>query len=123
MASRFANMRSLGRGLIRSPVETSPPASNRRRAAIFHRDGYRCVYCGQLFPDHELTLDHVQPRAKHGDRSAGNLVTACGPCNVRKGTSPAWKYLRERPVERSNFLRYAVHIWPRHRQAVIEAAP
>ncbi|MBI4502485.1 MAG: HNH endonuclease [Gemmatimonadetes bacterium] len=79
------------------------------------------MYCGEQFSDRELTVDHVQPRAKHGDMSVGNLVTACSPCNVRKGSAPAWRYLESRPVEREHFLRCALHIWPRHRQAVIEA--
>ncbi len=94
---------------------------NERAERIFHRDGYRCVYCGRVFPGHDLTVDHVQPRVKQGDQSAGNLVTACVACNVRKGSQAAWAYLRDRPAERENFLRYAVHVWPRLRRAVEEA--
>ena len=88
--------------------------------AVFRRDEYRCVYCGEQFPVDELTLDHVQPRMKQGDRSAGNLVTACGPCNVSKGRLTAWRYLSTRPAERANFIKYAIHVWPRHRRAVEE---
>ena len=36
-----------------------------------------------------LTVDHVQPRMRGGDRSGGNLVTACGGCNARKGLAAA----------------------------------
>ena len=36
--------------------------------------------------DDLLTVDHVQPRIRGGDRSGGNLVTACGACNARKGS-------------------------------------
>ena len=32
-----------------------------------------------------LTVDHVQPRVRGGDRSGGNLVTACAACNLTKG--------------------------------------
>ena len=32
-----------------------------------------------------LTVDFVRPRARHGKKSAENLVTACRPCNVIKG--------------------------------------
>lgn len=88
---------------------------------IFERDGYRCVYCARVFPDSELTTDHVQPRLKQGDNSPGNLVTACAACNILKGGLPAWQFLRDHPVERENFLRYAIHVWPRLRQAVEEA--
>ena len=56
-----------------------------KRSGIFERDEYRCVYCGEQFPAEELTLDHVQPRVRGGDRSEGNLVTACRACNTLKG--------------------------------------
>ncbi len=93
---------------------------DRRRVAVFRRDGYRCVYCGRIFPGRDLTVDHVQPRVKRGDHSAGNLVTACTTCNIRKGGRAAWDYLRDRPDERGNFLRFATHVWPRLRRAVEE---
>jgi 5-methylcytosine-specific restriction endonuclease McrA len=98
----------------------SVPAALRER--ILRRDGYRCVYCGERFPPEQLTIDHVEPRMRGGDRSQGNLVTACRPCNARKGSLPAWAYLAERPVERANFLHYATAVWPRLRRAVEEAA-
>jgi hypothetical protein len=92
------------------------------RDRIFARDEYRCVYCGQVFPPELLSLDHVQPRMRGGDNSAGNLVTACQACNTRKGSLSAWAYLATRPVERANFLHYATGVWPRLRRAVREAA-
>ncbi|MCS7153928.1 MAG: HNH endonuclease [Bacteroidia bacterium] len=52
------------------------------RENIFRRDGYRCAYCGAT---HNLTIDHVIPRSQGGDDSWENLVTACEPCNHRKG--------------------------------------
>lgn len=92
------------------------------RARIAARDGFRCVYCGMPFPLEQLTLDHVQPRMRGGDNSDGNLVCACGACNLRKGSRAAWAFLAELPDERANFLRYATGVWPRHRRAVEEAA-
>jgi len=92
------------------------------RDRIFRRDGYRCVYCGEVFPSEALSLDHVQPRWRGGDNSPGNLVTACKADNARKGSQPAWAWLAGLPDERAHFLRYAVHVWPRLRRAVEEAA-
>lgn len=91
-----------------------------RRSAIFQRDGYRCVYCGRVFTDRGLSVDHVHPRVKRGDHSPGNLVTACRACNIEKGGRAAWEFLRGRPNEPANFLRYAVHPWARLRRAVEE---
>src|SRR5947209_7290228 len=84
-----------------------------KRNAIFERDGYRCVYCGQQFAADELTVDHVQPRVRGGDRSEGNLVTACKACNTVKGDRRLSVFLHEDAGSRDNFRRYATHVWPR----------
>ena len=84
-----------------------------KRNGIFERDEYRCVYCGAQFPAEELALDHVQPRVRGGDRSEGNLVTACGACNTRKGHHRLSFFLHENADARANFFRYATHVWPR----------
>ena len=42
------------------------------REEVFARDDYRCVYCGQQLEADLLSLDHVQPRMRGGDRSGGN---------------------------------------------------
>jgi 5-methylcytosine-specific restriction endonuclease McrA len=62
-----------------------PQAVKRRisRRALFARDGFRCVYCGSS--THRLTLDHVVPRSRGGESVWENVVTACSPCNLRKG--------------------------------------
>jgi 5-methylcytosine-specific restriction endonuclease McrA len=62
-----------------------PRAVKRRisRRALFARDGWKCVYCGSA--GGRLTLDHVIPRSKGGDSVWENVVTACAPCNLRKG--------------------------------------
>jgi 5-methylcytosine-specific restriction endonuclease McrA len=90
------------------------------RQRIFERDGFRCVYCAQLFPAEELTLDHVQPRARGGDRSGGNLVTACEGCNRLKGHRRLAHYLAENVEARRNFFALARHVWKRHLRAVAE---
>ncbi|MDQ3992431.1 MAG: HNH endonuclease [Actinomycetota bacterium] len=53
------------------------------RRALFARDDWRCVYCGDV--GGRLTLDHVVPRSKGGDSVWENVVTSCAPCNLRKG--------------------------------------
>ena len=88
------------------------------RSEVFARDEYRCVYCGQVFPPDELSVDHVQPRSRGGDRSGGNLVTACKGCNVRKGRRRLADYLAADVVAHANFRRYAIHVWKRHLAAL-----
>ena len=102
-----------------SPSSFDPEAL---RFRILRRDGLRCVYCGEEYPAEALTLDHVQPKMRGGDRSEGNIVAACRACNAEKAASPAWAYLADRPEQRANFLRYGTGVWPRLRRAVVEAA-
>ena len=56
------------------------------RRNIHARDLSRCHYCGKRFPSRELTVDHVIPRSLGGRDTWENLVTACVPCNSRKGS-------------------------------------
>ncbi len=55
------------------------------RANVFTRDEHRCQYCGKPFQKSQLTLDHVVPVVQGGGKSWENIVTACKPCNQRKG--------------------------------------
>lgn len=55
------------------------------RANIFIRDQYSCQYCGKQFGKTHLTLDHVVPIVQGGKKNWENIVTACKPCNQRKG--------------------------------------
>jgi 5-methylcytosine-specific restriction endonuclease McrA len=92
-----------------------------RRDQIFARDDHRCAYCGEQFPMELLTVDHVQPKMRGGDRSGGNLVTACGACNARKGGLRLADFLRLDPVARHHFFALgARHVWPRILRAVEE---
>ena len=90
------------------------------REQVFARDRYRCVYCGQIFAAEELSVDHVQPHVRGGDRSGGNLVTACRACNTLKGHRRITTFLAERPEALQNFFRYARAVWPRHLRAIAE---
>ena len=56
---------------------------------LFARDDYTCQYCGrhreQLRGRQFLTRDHVVPLSRGGGNTWDNVVTACSPCNNRKG--------------------------------------
>jgi 5-methylcytosine-specific restriction endonuclease McrA len=59
------------------------------RYNVFLRDRFTCQYCLVRLPASRLTFDHVLPRALGGTTTWSNVVTACGPCNGRKGASLA----------------------------------
>jgi 5-methylcytosine-specific restriction endonuclease McrA len=76
------------------------------RAAIYHRDGFACVYCERV--GGRLTLDHVLAVDLGGTHAPANLVTACLSCNSAKQglTIRAWfARLRARGVDTSKIGR------------------
>jgi 5-methylcytosine-specific restriction endonuclease McrA len=55
------------------------------RFNVFLRDAFSCQYCGGGFATEDLTFDHIVPRSRGGRTVWGNVVTACEPCNLKKG--------------------------------------
>lgn len=78
---------------------------------IYARDKGRCQYCGQKVALAEATRDHVIPRALGGKTSWTNIVTACAPCNQKKGgrtPAHARMRLRQAPVKPRSLPRRRV---------------
>lgn len=76
-----------------------------KRLAIYHRDGFACVYCRASGDDGTLlSLDHLLACELGGTNEASNLVTCCVSCNSSKRdlTMRAWyAILRDRGVDTS----------------------
>lgn len=80
------------------------------RKNILRRDNFCCQYCGAHSAP--LTLDHVIPKSRGGQDTWENLVTACVPCNNRKGNrtpEEAGKHLRNKP-RRPNHIVFLKHL-------------
>lgn len=60
-------------------------ATSANRRNVLCRDENRCQYCAKIFPESELTLDHIMPKSRGGNNSWKNLVAACKKCNQKKG--------------------------------------
>lgn len=65
-----------------NPFELRPVLTNSK---LFVRDRNMCAYCGGRFHESELTREHIIPQARQGADHWMNVVTACRPCNHRKG--------------------------------------
>lgn len=94
------------------PAPASSPGAVRTarwrvRNAVFERDQYTCRYCGAPnYPREWLVLEHVDPR---GPTDEQNCVTACRPCNKRKGSkSVEAAGMVMRPVPESDVSRDAL---------------
>ena len=76
------------------------------RKNILSRDEHFCQYCGDK--NSPLTIDHILPKGRGGQDSWENLVTACKPCNQKKGDKTpeeANMQLKRKP-KRPNRLHY-----------------
>jgi 5-methylcytosine-specific restriction endonuclease McrA len=83
------------------------------RANVYARDNHSCQYCGSHGRGVELTFDHVVPESAGGGKSWDNIVTACLPCNKRKGArtpDEAGMKLRRKPVRPSAAVRVVVGV-------------
>jgi len=74
------------RDYIRQKSEVRFSKSN-----LYLRDMYTCLYCEEEFSKNELTMDHVVPLSRGGKTEWTNIVTACNPCNGKKGNKNNWK--------------------------------
>ncbi len=91
---------------------------------LFARDGYRCQYCGrhrgQLRGREFLTRDHVVPLSRGGTNSWQNVVTACSPCNNRKGSHLPLE-VGMRPMHLPAEPNYVELVWAVRRITPIQA--
>lgn len=65
------------RTYVRVPYRARIPMT---RAALMHRDRFRCAYCGGKAD----TVDHVIPRSRGGEHTWENCVACCSTCNHKK---------------------------------------
>ena len=83
-----------------------PPLNN---PALFKRDSYICLYCGEKFSIRDLSRDHVTPISHQGEDTWTNVVTACRRCNNHKaGRTP----------EQANMKLLAVPFTPTHAEYI-----
>jgi 5-methylcytosine-specific restriction endonuclease McrA len=120
VVSGRVNVVSLYERVVRSPTQAIRlpsvislkeyiPAARRpafTRFNVFLRDRFTCQFCGDPFPTHDLTFDHLIPRSRGGRTTWENVVTACSPCNLVKGDRlPAEAHMVPRiaPVQPTTF--------------------
>jgi len=71
------------RGSIPSRAWRQTPALSNPK--LFARDCCVCAYCGHRFHTDDLTREHIIPTSRGGEDGWMNCITACRPCNGRKG--------------------------------------
>ena len=71
------------RGAVPTKAWRQAPALSNPK--LFARDRHLCAYCGLRFHADHLTREHIVPTSRGGGDSWMNCITACRPCNGRKG--------------------------------------
>lgn len=91
---------------------------------LFARDGYRCQYCNrhraELRGREFLTRDHVVPLSLGGDNGWENVVTACSPCNNKKGAHLP-EQVRMFPRHAPKEPNYVELVWAVRRITAVQA--
>lgn len=106
--------------VIRLFYMVRPPRHEKKltKIEVFNRDQYTCQYCGRQ--TRELTLDHVIPRQRGGQHTWDNVVSACIPCNRRKGgrtpEEARMKLLRQPHPPRNDGFYVPYHLLLVHRE-------
>ncbi|MGA8046985.1 MAG: HNH endonuclease [Dermatophilaceae bacterium] len=67
-----------------------------------------CAYCG--VGDRALQRDCVLPISRGGRYTVGNVVPACGPCNMSKCNAEVTGWLRRKRLDEGLFLSRLVRI-------------
>ena len=71
--------------LARKPGAGSKWLRPSKRIAIYARDGFCCLYCGDSVEKGAwLTVDHIVPSVEGGTNADDNLITCCMSCNSAK---------------------------------------
>lgn len=98
----------------RRPGRSSKWIRREKRVAIYIRDGFRCMYCGEDLRDakpHQMGLDHLEPQnecKRRGNKTRSgksmhhesNLVTACATCNCSRQDMPLHRFAAPGAIKR-----------------------
>ena len=97
------------RGAVPSRAWRHTPALSNPK--LFARDRQVCAYCGHRFPLDDLTREHIVPTSRGGHDTWMNCITACRPCNGRKGN--------RLPEEMSLSLMYLPYVPSLHEDMIL----
>ena len=88
--------------------------SDKLRALVAHRAGFRCEYCRLLAEDafFRFHIDHIVSVKHGGETVEENLAYACQICNWNKGSDIAtFLSSRQTPIR---FFNPRIDVWAEH---------
>ena len=97
---------------IKGPISTRRGTPRLEKRSLLRRDRYMCAYCGNVFKECDLQMEHIVPDSRGGEASWMNLVAACGHCNSRKANKT--------PEEAKMKLLYVPYVPNLHEGLILE---
>jgi 5-methylcytosine-specific restriction endonuclease McrA len=79
------------------------------RKNVIWRDKYTCQYCAKRFSYVELTMDHIIPKSRGGDKSWSNIVASCKKCNSNKGNRTP-EEAKMPLIKKPTVPRWSIHV-------------
>jgi len=100
--------------VLKNYIQKRTVVMNPTRKNIYWRDKYTCQYCGIGFKYKYLSLDHIIPKSRGGDRGWLNLVTCCHGCNQKKGNrtplEASMQLIKKPSVPKASIVDFYHHI-------------
>lgn len=62
---------------------------------------HQCRYCGRVFNDRKMTIDHMYPQDMGGPTITNNLLPVCENCNSEKSNMTKEQYQRYKQLKNS----------------------
>lgn len=85
------------------------------RKNVIWRDQYICQYCGNKFQYNDLTMDHIIPKSRGGDKTWTNIVACCKGCNTKKGNKTP-KEARMPLIRKPTIPKWSIHVLLRDKE-------
>mgnify|MGYP002261353689 FL=1 len=79
------------------------------RKNVIWRDKYKCQYCAKRVSYVDLTMDHVIPKSRGGDKSWRKIVASCKKCNSNKGNRTP-EEARMPLIKKPTVPRWSIHV-------------
>ena len=73
---------------------------------VWKADGLKCMYCGAIMGDVQLTIDHFIPLETGGKNDQSNYLTACRRCNKNKGAQDPQEFCKNTRHKYDFYMQY-----------------
>ena len=67
----------------------------KHKSTLYAVQKQKCAGCCTELPPWNMTIDHIEPKAKGGGNCIDNLQLLCSPCNSKKGSRPNAEFIAQ----------------------------